>query len=278
MAIAAAARAANAGRVRVGCQTRAYGSPLPDKAELLAALADLAAAGYEGFETNYRSLSHSFSDPSAMRREIEARGVEMIGLHVGVGLFETAKISEEQQLVERVAKGVRDLGGKHIIVSGRRLPVTADGRAEPDALATKARELARAGKRCKELGVRLSFHNHTHEVRNDAEEIRAVLAETDPELVSLLFDVGHVHHNEVDVAAFVREMHPRLAGLHVRDVHGGDEVLIGTGDVDFARLGAAVRDSGWSGWVIVEVNRRDDMSSEKLVRRARGHLKKTMEI
>ena len=32
------------------------------------------AAGYDGFETNFRSLEHSFDSPTPMRREIEARG------------------------------------------------------------------------------------------------------------------------------------------------------------------------------------------------------------
>src|SRR5260370_18578141 len=50
-------------RIRLGCQTRAYGSPLKNRAELLAALADLHDLGYEGFETNFASLADSFADP-----------------------------------------------------------------------------------------------------------------------------------------------------------------------------------------------------------------------
>ena len=42
--------------------------------------------------------------------------------------------------------------------------------------------------------------------------------------------------------------------------------------------GAALREADWSGWVIVEVNRRDDMSSDELVLKARNHLRQTMEI
>ena len=275
---AAIARAAKKNKIRVGCQTRAYGSPLPDPAELLSVLEDLDETGYEGFETNYRSLEHAFESPWEIRREIEARGVELIGLHLGVGLYDPAKIPEERALIERVALGCRSLGGEHVIVSGRPLPLTAEGRPDPDALAGKARQLTKAGRRCADLGVRLSFHNHAHEVRNDAEEIRAVLDKTDPQAVGLLFDVGHVLHNELDVPAFVRVVRSRLTGLHVRDVKDGEEVLIGTGAVDFEGLGQALRDTEWSGWMIVEVNQRDDVGSKDLVLRARRHLRKTVGV
>jgi len=271
-------RAEETAVIRVGCQTRAYGSPLPDKQQFLAALDGLKNAGYAGFETNYRSLEHSFDEPTAMLREIEQRGVEMIGLHVGVALFDPAKIREEHALLEHVAKGAHALGGRHIIVSGRKLPEAADGRAKPESVATKARELNRAGERCRDIGVRLSFHNHTHEVRHNAEEIRQVLDQTDPELVSLLFDVGHVHYDEVDVPAFARELGPRISGFHVRDVRGGEEVLIGTGKVDFEGLGRALHETDWKGWVIVEVNESQQMPSREMVQRARKHLRTTMRI
>lgn len=266
-------------QIRVGCQTRAYGSPLPERGEFLAALDGLDRAGYAGFETNFRSLEKHFgANAEAMRQEIESRGVEMIGLHLGVGLFEPATIPDELQTVRRVARGVKALGGKHLIISGRKLPRNAAGKADDAALLLKAATLNNAGRICHDLGVHVSSHNHTHEVAHDADEIRRLLSKTDPELVSLLFDVGHVHHNEVDVPAFVAEHGERIAGLHIRDVRDGEEVLIGTGKVDFPALAGALRRSAWAGWVIVEVNKRDDMSSDDLVVRARRHLQKTMEI
>ena len=278
MALAAAPLLAAAGKPRVGCQTRAYGSPIPDKAKLLSVLEDLKAAGYEGFETNFRTLEHSFDDPGPMRREIEARGVPLIGLHMGAGLFDPAKIEDERPMILRNAKAAKTFGGGHVIVSGRQLPTGSDGRALPDAIAAKAREANRLGAELRAMGLRLSIHNHTHEVAHDAEELRRLLAQTRPDDVGLLFDVGHVHFDEVDVAAFVREHGARITGLHVRDVKDGDEVLIGTGKVDFEGLGAAIRDTGWQGWVIVEVNKRDDIPSRELVNRVRSHLRRTMRV
>jgi inosose dehydratase len=276
--LAAAPLLAASKKPRVGCQTRAYGSPIPDKAKLLGVLEDLKTAGYEGFETNFRSLEHSFDDPAPMRREIDKRGVPLIGLHLGAGLFEPAKLEAERSQILRCARASRDLGGQHLIVSGRQLPTRPDGQVVADALETKAREAERLGAELRKMGVRLSIHNHAHEVAHDAAEMRRLIALTTNENVGLLFDVGHVHYDEVDSAAFVREYGERITGLHIRDVKGGEEVLIGTGKIDFAALDEAVRETAWNGWLIVEVNERKDISSRDLVNRARGHLRKTMGV
>jgi inosose dehydratase len=275
LALAAAPLFAASDKVRVGCQTRAYGSPIPDKAKLLGVLEDLRAAGYDGFETNFRSLEHSFDDPAPMRREIEARGVPLIGLHMGAGLFEPEKIEAERAQILRAAEATRALGGSHVIVSGRQLPA---GQALPAATAAKAAEANRLGAELRAMGVRLSIHNHTHEVAHDAQEIRRFLEQTRSEDVGLLFDVGHVLHGEVDVPAFVRENGARIDGLHVRDVKDGEEVPMGTGIVDFRALGAAIHETGWKGWVIVEVNQRKDIASRELVSRARKLLRDEMEV
>ena len=269
---------AAAPRVRVGCQTRAYGSPIPDRSRFLAVLDDLAALGYEGFETNYRSLEHSFDDPAPMRREFDKRGIELIGLHHGVGLFDPQKTPGEQEQILRIAKAVHGLGGRNIILSGRRLPTEADGRAQRTALASKVRELNRAGRACRDRGVRVSFHNHRHELAHGAEEITFVLAETNPDMVSLVLDVGHPFPPRLPATELVYQYPNRIAGFHLRDTKAGDEVMIGSGDFDFAALGKAIRRTGWSGWLIVEVDRREDISSRDLVEKCRNHLRQTMKI
>ena len=58
-----------------------------DKSKLLSALEKLKSAGYAGFETNYRSLEHSFDNSAPMRDQIEKRGLPLIGLHFGARGF-----------------------------------------------------------------------------------------------------------------------------------------------------------------------------------------------
>jgi inosose dehydratase len=61
----------------------------------------------------------------------------------------------------------------------------------------------------------------------------------------------------VDLAAFFTAHRARLAGLHLRDFKGEQQVPLGQGDVNWAPLAAAIRTSGWDGWVIAEEERAD---------------------
>jgi len=276
-ALSAAPLLAAQTKLRVGCQTRAYGSPLTDRDKLLSVLDDLRATGYEGFETNYRSLEAHFDDPGPMRAEIERRGVGLIGLHLGAGLFEPDKIEAERELILRVARGVKALGGDHVIMSGRQLPLRADGSVEPAALASKIRESNRLGAELAAMGLKFAIHNHQHEVANDGAELRELLDAADSS-VSLLFDVGHVLHHEMDVVSFILAHSHRIAGLHLRDVAGGKEVLIGTGEVQFNAIAEALCEAAWEGWLILELNEHGGLSDHDLVDRARRHIRREMGV
>ena len=270
----ALAPAADSSRVRLGCQTRAYGSPISDREKLLAVLDDLAALGYEGFETNFQSLAHSFADPEPTRREIEKRRIKLIGLHLGVGFFDLARIEQEQAQVAEVARAVKALGGTHLMLSGNQ---PRDGWSA-ERIEHKCEALNRAGRSCIGLGVRLCAHNHTHELQHGAAHLKAVFTKTDPKVVSFVLDVGNVFPPEFTALDAVRQFGSRIAAFHLRDLAQGREVVMGTGDFDFAALGRVLHEIGWPGWLIVEVNRRGDIPSRRLVEMARDHVRKTMKL
>src|SRR6185436_14082236 len=108
-----------------------WGSPLRDRAQLLAALSDLHELGYEGFETNFASLADSFANPQPARAEFSKRGVPMIGLHMSAALFNPARLEKEQEQIAQVARAVKDLGGDYLMLSGSGAPES------PEALKAK---------------------------------------------------------------------------------------------------------------------------------------------
>ena len=266
-----------AGRLRLGCQTRAYGSPIRDRDKLLAVLEDLAGLGYEGFETNFASLEHSFADPAPMRNQIEKRRIELIGLHLGVGFFDPARFEQEQARIAEVARAVQALGGTHLMLSGNQPPASSGG-WDAGKLARKCEQLDRAGRACRALGVRLCSHNHTHELEQGGAHLKALLEGTDPREVSFVLDVGNVFPPEFSALHIARRYGSRLAAFHLRDTARGKEVLMGSGGFDFAALGRALGETRWAGWLIVEMNPRQDIPSRRMVEAARDYLRKTMQI
>src|SRR2546423_12412798 len=101
------------------------------------------------------------------------------------------------------------------MLSGSRTPQTAD------LLKAKCRELNRAGKACRDAGVRLCSHNHAQELENEARVLRATLDDTDPALVSIVLDVGNPFPASFTPPAIVRRYATRIPAFHLRDSVGG---------------------------------------------------------
>lgn len=122
-------------------------------------------------------------------------------------------------------------------------------------------------------GVRGCLHNHVGSVIETGEEIDRLLAMTDPEVVFLGPDTGHLIWGGVDPVDFFRRHASRIKTVHLKDAreelirrcvaeewdyagfcdHGGF-VELGGGEVNFPALFDILRGAGFSGWVIVETD------------------------
>ena len=122
-------------------------------------------------------------------------------------------------------------------------------------------------------GVRSCFHNHVGSVIETGDEIERLLSLTDPELIFLGPDTGHLAWAGVDSVDFCRRHADRIKTIHVKDVHaavveqGQEEewdydtftrnglfAELGEGCVDFPALFDVLRTAGFAGWVIVETD------------------------
>jgi sugar phosphate isomerase/epimerase len=142
-----------------------------------------------------------------------------------------------------------------VILSGGGL--IRDGRIDPADLDRKAATLMDAARYCRERGLALAYHNHGPEFAAGGAELTGLIAKTDPALVSFLVDCGWAYRAGVDLAAFFTTHRARIAGLHLRDFKGEQQVPLGQGDVNWGPLAAAVRAAGWAGWVMAEEERAD---------------------
>lgn len=270
-ALLMAALAARTHGVRVGCQTRSYMTPNRDRTKLVAMLDDIAAAGFEGVETNYISVEESFALPAAMKAEFAARKLSLIGLHMGIPWNDAGRVGEALATFETVARLIKALEGSHVIVSGHA--------AGQEALARKCETLERLSRRTAEAGIRLAVHNHTEEALDDWKEFRYLLAHTGRD-VWLLVDAGHAIMARQDPWRFLAEHGNRIAGVHLRDRLPDRPVLLGRGSLSLPGLGAAISKTKWTGWLIVELEGypMEGVTSEQGVRDARRMIRKSVGV
>ena len=131
--------------------------------------------------------------------------------------------------------------------------------------------LNKLGAVAKKIGLTMTYHHHMGTGVQTTEEIDRLMAETDPELVWLLYDTGHLVCSGEDYLAILKKYLPRIRHIHLKDVRmnvrnevkekgmcfldgvrAGMFTVPGDGDVDFAPIFDIVNASDYDGWYIVE--------------------------
>ena len=124
---------------------------------------------------------------------------------------------------------------------------------EADDYRRQAEAVDEVGRHCRERGVRLHYHNHGWEVRNDCEGLRRICELSDPRYVSLALDLGNVViPGGGDPEEVVRAYLDRIGYLHLKDVRGDEFVPVGSGGIDFPAIFSILKGGGFRGWAVVE--------------------------
>ncbi|HTM47252.1 MAG TPA: sugar phosphate isomerase/epimerase family protein [Bryobacteraceae bacterium] len=229
--------------IRVGCQANGWPLKAGDFPQLLSVLDAMRSLGYTGFECNVRFVQDRFGSAAAARTRIQKTGVRFIGAHMNM---EQGRADSFTSVLE----GLAALGAGFVVMSGAGL--AANGKFEEGALREKAAKLDVLGKVCRKHGLRLTYHNHNPEFANGNAEIEGLAKLTNPEAVEFLMDAGHGYLGGGDPAGFLSLHARRIRGIHLKTYRGQEQVPLGQGDFGFERLAAAVKQTGWTGWLITE--------------------------
>jgi len=119
------------------------------------------------------------------------------------------------------------------------------------------------GKRTGDLGVPLVYHHHMNSLGEKPDEVAAVLDAADRRHVRLLFDVAHYQQAGGDPIRGLRQYRDWLQLIHLKDVTSGASggyqfVELGRGRVDLPGVFGSLRDVGYGGWAVVELDRVPD--------------------
>ncbi|HZL27025.1 MAG TPA: sugar phosphate isomerase/epimerase family protein [Acidobacteriaceae bacterium] len=231
-------------RMRVGCQANGFAPELGTFSGLLKVIDEMKALGYAGFECNIRFVSGQFAHTAEARKQLHAAGLDFIGAHIGMPKPDDTTFPDD-------VKGVAQLGAANIVMSAAGLD--PNGKFTPEALHAKCARLDAFGKVCRDHGLQLAYHNHMPEFANSNAEIDGIADNTDHSLVHFLIDAGHGYQGGGDPAQFMLGHHERIVGCHVKTFKNHtQQVPLGEGDFGFEALAAAMRKTGWTGWVIDE--------------------------
>ena len=98
-----------------------------------------------------------------------------------------------------------------------------------------AKELNEYGKKLRDAGILLGYHNHAHEFKeiDGKRPIDIILENTDPENVFFEMDTHHVVNGGCSPIEYADKYRDRIPVIHVKENKGGNDTTLGTGDIDF---------------------------------------------
>lgn len=237
----------------------------------LQAIKDIAAAGYEGIQLRSNILPEFGDKPAALRDLLAEHHLTFVAFSSGSVKIDPA--SEQQTIAEHAAhaKFVHDAGGMYLQVTDER-PKGRDAAA--DDYKRMGRLLTEIGKRSADFGVTLGYHNHARALGERPEEVDQVLGAADPRYVKLELDTAYYQMAGGDNTAVIRKYRDRVLFLHLKDFESPVPdappdrnyrfLELGRGKVDFKGIFAALAETKFRGWAIVELDSptRDHLPKE----------------
>ncbi len=255
-------------------------------------LDELAGTGYQGTELG--DWGYMPSDSASLHSELQRRQLTLLGAFVPVALRDPSRhvAGEEHALrVAHLLAAVHERAGSDVPPF---LVLADDNGADPVRACNAGRVtaemglsdadwtiFARGANRVADAvlthtGLRTVFHHHCAGFVETPEEIATLLERTDPDLLGLVFDTGHLafgapSHRGSDVLEAMDRFASRTWYIHFKDcdsqvagrsraegwdyltsVRQGVFCELGKGCVDFRGVIDRLRRRGYRGWALVE--------------------------
>jgi inosose dehydratase len=180
-----------------------------------------------------------------------------------------ASLNLEQELTRQLrnANFLIRAGGLYLQMTDSARP--KDRRPNAADFKSLGKLLTETGKRTRDIGIPMAYHNHMHSLGESPEEVDALMDASDPRYVRLLLDVAHYAQGGGDPAQAIRKYRDRILFLHIKDVENVAAapnqqpyrfVELGRGRVDLAAVFSALKEIKFRGWAIVEL---DSVPDEK---------------
>lgn len=236
---------------------------------------EIAEAGYAGCEMN-----HKFPrDPDVLKNELTKRNLSLASAWFSTYFTEEGREQETIDGFITHMNFLKTVGAKVIVVcecghciQGDDKPVFSEKPIFTDKQwARLFSGLEELGRIARENDMEIVFHHHMGTGVQNQNEVDMLMEGTDPELVSLLVDTGHMTFSGGDPLQLIKDHGKRVKHVHLKDIRASileevkiqnksflDGVLMGVftvpgdGVIKYEPIFQELSNLNYSGWLIVE--------------------------
>jgi sugar phosphate isomerase/epimerase len=250
-------------------------------------LDSVQAAGITGVELTFppgdwRSALSAYGSVGGFVEALRAHELDLIGCFFGELEHAHGDMSaaDEQAVIDagvETARFIRQGGGELLVVG---MPVLRDrGFVDLDYAKSVADLVNRLGAATRQEGVGIALHTEMGSVFCRRRDIDLFMLLTDPAYVGMCPDTAHIMMAGGDPLDVLKAHRERVVVTHWKDVMGpvtseppaGENVFafygqffrrVGTGGVDWFAWARRLRDVGYQGWTILELDEAPDAVRE----------------
>ena len=237
-------------------------------------ISEMALAGFTGSEVGNKYPK----DAHILKKALSLRGMKIAAAWFSAYLT-TKPLEETVNAFVEERDFLNSMGAKIINVAEQGHSI--QGKDEPifdnkpvftdDEWKRLASGLEVLGKLAAEKGMKIAYHHHMGTGVQTISEIDRLMEMTDPNLVYLLFDTGHLVFSGEDPEYILKKYIKRIKHVHLKDirkdiyekvksekmsflggVRSGVFTVPGDGCIDFKPLFKILEDNDYEGWFIVE--------------------------
>ncbi|EGQ1643590.1 myo-inosose-2 dehydratase [Staphylococcus pseudintermedius] len=238
-------------------------------------ISEMALAGYEGTEIGNKYPK----DAEVLKSYLKPRNLSVASAWLSLYLTTKPYEETEKSFIDHM-NFLKALGAKVIVVSEQGKSIQGDincplFKFKPTFNDEEWKKLIdglhRFGSIARDNGMKIVYHHHMGTGVQTTEEIKRLMDATDPKLVSLLYDTGHLHFSGEDVFEIFKTYKERIHHIHFKDTRGaiiervkkeklsfleavkqGAFTVPGDGDIDFKPILEMIQESDYAGWIVVE--------------------------
>ncbi|GGC96986.1 sugar phosphate isomerase [Thalassobacillus devorans] len=186
---------------------------------------------------------------------LDELGLQAVSSHV--------PLEELQENLPKVIEEQKILGSQYLVV-----PFLLPEQRNEDDYQSLILFLQQAGKRCREKGITLCYHNHDFELDHLSDgkmALETIFDETNPEELHTELDIYWLKKAGENPVDWLKRYQGRSPLVHLKDMTNDEEQFfaeLGTGGVDIEAVLAAGEEAGVKWWIIEQdESRRSPLES-----------------
>jgi inosose dehydratase len=217
------------------------------------AVTDIASVGFAGVEAFDGNVADFADRPDDLRNLLADNGLTLVSVYTGGNFIYPDILPDELSRVQRAAELAATFGAEHLVVGGGARRASGTTESDYDRL---GEALDTVNELAGSHGLTACYHPHLTTIVESPAELDKIMARS---RIGFCPDTAHLAAGGGNPAELIRRYPDRVRYVHLKDFRPDPFAFLplGEGVIDFPDVIAAIREIGYDGWLLIELDSYD---------------------